>query len=359
MDNDILKLIKPEVRTLDTYFVPMPPHTIKLNQNESPFDLPVAIKEALLERVRNCAWSRYPKQAPEELYEELRASLKLPPEIDVLVGNGSNELIQTLFMATIERGTGIVISIPTFPVYRLCATVLGAKIIAVPLKADLTFDTDRILDTARKNNAKVIVLCRPNNPTGTLIPLKEVKRLASEAEALLVVDEAYHEFCKDSVLPLLTGQKNIVILRTFSKALRAAGLRIGYLLAQAPLVKEVAKAMLPFNVGILSREAALMILKNKELLQEGVQEIIASRKILFKELAAIDGVTPYPSQANFICFRTEKPARILFDALAERGILVRDVEHYPLLSDCLRVSVGTKEENRAFIDALKEIMEES
>ncbi len=359
MDNDVLKLIKPEVLALEGYSVPIPPHAIKLNQNESPWDLPDAIKEAFLKRLRSATWSRYPSQVPKQLHAELRKTLKLPPEIDVLVGNGSNELIQTLLMATVERGTSVVIPVPTFALYRLIATVLGSNVVDVPLREDLTFGTERILEAATRSSAKVIVLCRPNNPTGTAIPLDGVKRLASGTNALVVVDEAYHDFANDNVLPLLFDHENLVILRTFSKALRAAGLRIGYLIGHAPLVTQVGKAMVPFNVSLMAREAALAILRNRELLIEGNQTIIEGREVLFQELAAMEGITPVPSQANFICFRAKVPAQVLFDALLERGILVRNVSHYPMLSDCLRVSVGTNEENRAFMNALKASMEET
>jgi len=357
MDNDVLKLIKPEVLALEGYRVATPPHTIKLNQNESPWDPPDAIKEAFLERLQAAAWSRYPGQVPEELHAELRKALTLPAEIDVLVGNGSNELIQTLLAATVDRGTGVVIPVPTFAVYRLIATVLGATIVEAPLNEDLTFDTGRIVETATRSRARVIVLCRPNNPTGSAIPLAGVRRLACETDALVVVDEAYHDFAADNALPLLFDHENLVVLRTFSKALRAAGLRIGYLLGHAALVKQVAKAMVPFNVGLAAREAALSLLRNWELLREGVRTIVKGREALFRELAATEGITPFPSQANFICFRAEVPAPALFDALLERGILVRNVSHYPLLADCLRVSVGTNEENRAFVNAVRAIME--
>jgi len=359
MDNDVLKLIKPEVLALEGYSVAVPPHTIKLNQNESPYDLPDAIKEAFLERLRSSTWSRYPSQVPEELHAELRKALKLPPGIDILVGNGSNELIQALLMATVERGTDVVVPVPTFALYRLIATVLGATVVDVPLNEDLTFDTERILEAATRSSAKVVVLCRPNNPTGTVIPLDGIVRLARQTNALGVVDEAYHDFADDNVLPLLFDHENLVILRTFSKALRAAGLRIGYLLGHAPLVTQVGKAMVPFNVSLMAREAALAILRNRELLGEGIQTIVEGREALFQELAATKGITPVPSQANFICFRATVPAQALFDALLKRGILVRNVSHYPMLSDCLRVSVGTTEENRAFINALKAIMEET
>jgi len=359
MHNNVLKMLKPEVLALDGYHVATPPHTIKLNQNESPWDLPDAIKEAVIERLRSATWSRYPGQVPERLHAALKQALTLPPDIDILVGNGSNELIQTLFMAVAERDSSVVIPVPTFALYRLIATALGANVVEVPLNEDLTFDTERILEAATGSGAELIVLCRPNNPTGTAIPLDGVARLARETDALVVVDEAYHDFAADTVLPLLVENDNLVVLRTFSKAFRAAGLRIGYLLGHAALVRQFAKVMLPFNVSIATEEAALAILENRALLKQGIRTTIEGRNALFRELATIRGITPFASQTNFVCFRTALAAQTLFDALLQRGILVRNVSHYPMLSDCLRVSVGTNEENRTFVNALRTIMEET
>lgn len=357
-NNDVLGLIKPEVRRLSPYTLKAFPCRIKLNQNESPFDLPARMKDELIERIRGLEWSRYPKLIPEELHTALAATLHLNEGTNVLVGNGSDELIQMILLVLAAPGTKVVIPAPTYSPYRLISTVTGATVIEVPLKDDLTFDTDQIIEEGGKNEARAIFLCRPNNPTGGLIPAKDVERIARETQALLVIDEAYYEFSEKTCLPMLEDFSNIVILRTFSKAFRAAGLRIGYLIGQTALVKQIAKARLPFNLNILSQEAALVILKNKGLLKGRIAETISGREYLYKKLTEIEGISPFPSLANFICFYTKKPPRTVFKALLERGILIRDVSSYPMLSDCLRVTVGTKEENGAFIDALTEIMEE-
>lgn len=354
---DILKVIKPEVLKLSPYTFEVHPCRIKLNQNECPYDLPAELKDALLERVRGLEWSRYPKPFPEELHDALAKLLQLDEEIDILIGNGSNELIQMMLLVMIERGAKVIIPTPTFALYRIISTILGATAIEVPLKDDLTFDVDRIIEAARDNEARIIFLCRPNNPTGGLIPSQDVRRIAQETEALLVIDEAYYEFSGETSLPLLKDFSNIVILRTFSKALGAAGLRIGYLLGQTALVNQVAKAKLPFNLNIVSQEAALVILRDRGLFKKRIEEIISGREYLYRQLKRIEGIRPFPSWANFICFYTKKPAKALFEALLERGILIRDISHYPMLSDCLRVTVGTEAENREFIKALKELME--
>lgn len=360
MNEKILNLVKPEVVELEPYTIEIHSYKIKLNQNESPYDLPGELKEALLRKVRGLEWSRYPKPLPEELHDELAKELQLDEKIGILIGNGSNELIQMTLLATVGKGAKVIIPTPTFALYRIISTILGAAVIEVPLKDDLTFDTDWIIEAAKENEAKVIFLCNPNNPTGTLIHSKNVRRIAQETRALLVIDEAYYEFSGETSLPLLEDFSNIVILRTFSKALGAAGLRIGYLLGHTLLVDQIVKAKLPCNLNIISQEAALMILRNKGLLKNRTEKIISGREYLYEQLKRIKGIRPFPSATNFICFRTEMPARALFEALLARGILIRDVSKGDSrLSNCLRVTVGTEEENREFIKALREVMEGS
>jgi len=350
--------IRPAVRGIAAYRVAIPPHRIKLNQNESPIELPAALKAEILERLRGIPWARYPEQQETALPAALKASLALPEGIDVITGNGSNELIQALLTAILEPCASIVIPASTFSLYRQFAAILGAKIVAVPLEADLAIDPDRLAAAARDAGAQAIVFARPNNPTGTAIPVDGVERLLARTSSLVIVDEAYVEFAHDSVVDLLGVHDRLIVLRTFSKALRCAGLRIGYMAAAAELVAEVRKVVPPFNTSILDRETAAAIVRNLELLRPGIEATIAERERMVGALDGIDGVAPIPSEANFICFRTDVPPRVVFDRLLERGILVRDVSGYPLLSDFLRVSIGTPEENGAFLAALREIMED-
>lgn len=357
MGKSILDLIRTDVRTLQAYHVASPAHRIKLNQNESAIELPNAIKEEILARLRVVPWSRYP-QTSSELSEALRDELNLPEGIGILTGNGSNELIQALFVATLEPGDTIAIPVPTFLLYQQFATILGASVLTVPLEADLSYDGERILAAIKQTDAKVVVLARPNNPTGTSIQIEAVERFLSEAQAVVVIDEAYAEFADDTVLGLLAEHENLVVLRTFSKAFRSAGLRIGYLMANNSVTQQVAKILPPFNTSIISLEVALSIIRRRSLLQPGIDETVAHRTWLAGALNGISGITAVPSHANFICFRAEMKPRLLFERLLDAGILVRDVSGYPLLADCLRVSVGTPDENRVFVAALKRIMEE-
>jgi len=358
MDDRIWNLIRPEVRALESYRVGIPPHRIKLNQNESSIELPDSIKEEIVERLRVVPWSRYPRQARSELGAALREALDLPEEIEIVTGNGSNELIQALFATVLGPGEKIVVPVPTFLLYRQFAAILGAEVVDVLLDADLGYDAERIIEAIGRTEAKAVVFARPNNPTGTSIRIEAVERLLENADALVVVDEAYGEFADDTVLTLLPRYANLVVLRTFSKAFRSAGLRIGYLLAHSVLTEQVVKVLPPFNTGIVSCEAALSIVRHRALLRPGLEQTLAERDRMVEALEGIRGITPVPSEANFICFRTEKPPRSVFDRLLDRGILVRDISGYPLLADCLRVSVGTSDENRTFVTALEEIMEE-
>lgn len=357
MDRTVLDLIRPEVRALRAYHVAAPPHRIKLNQNESTIELPDPIKEEILERLREVPWSRYP-QASDELAAALRDALDLPGSVELLIGNGSNELIQALLVAVLDPGAEIVIPVPTFLLYRQFAEILGAVVLDVPLEADLTYDGKRIRETIERTRAKVVVLARPNNPTGTSISIEAIECLLDETDVLVVIDEAYAEFADDTVLGLLSEHDRLVVLRTFSKALRSAGLRIGYLMAGASLARQVAKVLPPFNTSAFIREAALSIVRRRGLLRPGIDAVVAQRTWLTAALEEVPGITPVPSQANFICFHTEMQPRSVFGRLLDAGILVRDISGYPLLADCLRVSVGTSKENREFVTALNRIMEE-
>ena len=358
MTDRLLERVRPDVRNIGMYRVATPPHRIKLNQNESPIELPQAVKDDVLDRLRSIPWARYPQQQSTALPDALRASLALPGRVEVLTGNGSNELIQALLTAILEPGAPIAIPVPTFSLYRQFAAILGGQIVEVPHEADLTLDADRLADAAVEADARAIVLARPNNPTGTSVPIDGIVRILTRTDALVVVDEAYVEFAADSVVDLLASHERLVVLRTFSKALRGAGLRIGYMMAAVELVEQVRKVVPPFNTSVFARETALAILARRDLLRPGIEEAIAERDALVAALDAVPGIAPTPSEANFVCFRTDLPPRVLFDRLLRRGILVRDVSGSPRLGDCLRVSVGTPSENRAFVAAMREIMEE-
>ncbi len=349
-----LDKIKPAVRALSAYTLDPIDTPIKINQNENPFDMPDEIKREVEARLRDRAWSRYPDFVPTRLLERL-ASFAGWRADGVLAGNGSNELIQSLMMVTVGPGVRVAIAEPTFTLYKLQARVLGGEVVSIPLTPDLRFDLRAIEAAVLGGGADVLVLCSPNNPTGCRIENDDLARLCERFDGLVVLDEAYHEFSGSTTVPLLADHPNLVVLRTFSKAMAMGGLRVGYLLAAPEIAAEVNKAKLPYNLNVFSMTAAEAATERyEELLRPLVDVLVAERERVLAALGEIDGLEPFPSHANFFVVRTRnRSPRELFGYLTGKGILVRDVSHYPMLSEFLRVSVGTPEENDALIAALR------
>jgi histidinol-phosphate aminotransferase len=354
---DPLRHVKPAVRRIAAYTLAAREARVKINQNENPWDLPEVVKRRVLERALGRPWSRYPDFDPRELLIAL-ARFAGWREDGVLAGNGSNELIEALLLVTVGAGTRVVIPEPTFTLYALLTTILGGEPIRVPLSAacpgpGLDYDVGALVEAARRSAAAVTIVCSPNNPTGTALRRDEVERLCRESDSLVVVDEAYHEFAGESVVPLLAACPNLVVLRTFSKAMALAGLRVGYLLSSPDLVREINKARLPYNLNFFSQAAALAALEEGEALATAVRRLQAERERLRERLADLPGVVAWPSRANFFVLEMETAdPKAVFAGLLRRGVLVRDVTSYPGLSRCLRVSVGSEEENEAFLHAL-------
>jgi histidinol-phosphate aminotransferase len=356
-----LRHVKPRVRALEAYTLRRHEPEIKLNQNESPYDVPAALKRRLWERLLERPWNRYPPFVADAFIGAVAERTGWPRE-GVLVANGSNELIQAILAVVVEPGVRVVVPEPTFTLYRLMTEVGGGEVVSVPLDADLRFDVEAIVAAARRSGAAVIVLCTPNNPTGGALDREAIERIHDATDALVLLDQAYVEFGGFDAIPLLAGRPRLVVLRTFSKALALAGLRAGYLLADPALVREIEKAKLPYNVNFATELIAAEVLREAELLEPGVAAIRRERDRLQAELSAIPGIRTFPSAANFVLFRVETAGldhRRVFDRLLEEhGILVRDVSKYPLLERCLRVNAGTPEETGAFLDALRGILKE-
>ena len=347
--------IKASVLGLRPYTLVPQRALVKLNQNENPWDAPVEIKHETLRRMKDRAWSRYPDFTPRQLQERLAEFSGCEPN-GIIAGNGSNELIQAVLMVTIGQGKRVLITEPTFALYRQIAIVLGGEVITVPLSRDLQFDIAALVEMIKKEQPDVTIICSPNNPTGCVIGDAELTVLLKASRGLLVVDEAYHEFAHHTVIPLLTNHENLVVLRTFSKAMAMAALRVGYLLAAPELVREIAKAVLPYNLNAFSQIAAEVGIEMFEVkLKPLVESICAERDRLYVELARIPGLVPVRSHANFMVVRSiQNPVRVCAELL-DRDILIRDVSGYPMLRDYFRVSVGTREENDFLIKALGQI----
>lgn len=350
-----LDIIKPAVRALRAYTLSPHRASVKINQNENPWDAPAAIKEEVLRRFAARKWSRYPDFVPATLNERLAKFADWKAD-GVIAGNGSNELIQAVLMVTVGQGKRVLISEPTFALYQQVATVLGGEVESVLLTPSLTYDVAALLQTIEEKQPDVTIICSPNNPTGCVIEAADLRRLLEASRGLILIDEAYHEFAQQSVVPLLREHENLIVLRTFSKAMAFAALRIGYLLASPELVREIRKAVLPYNLNAFSQIAAeVAVDKYDTLLAPTVSEIIVERERLYRAISQIKGLEPVASKGNFMVVKGDTDPSRIFQELLERDILVRDVSGYPMLRDYFRFSVGTPDENDRLLSVLNEI----
>ena len=348
------EVIRPEVRGISAYTLEHLEAEVKLDQNENPYDFPEALKREIVERVQAHDWNRYPEFVPSRLIDALSRFTGWTSK-GIVVGNGSNELIQAALTITLGPGRTIAIPQPTFTLYGLMATALGATVRDVPLNDDMSFNVEALSTAA--SEADVVVLCSPNNPTGTVLDLDDAAEIAESARGLVILDEAYFEFSAGSASSLLERHDNLMLLRTFSKAMAMAGLRFGYMLTNPEIAAQIVKVKLPYNVNIFTIAAAQTVLDNPGVMDKSIQAVIAERSRLEAELAALPGVQTFPSEANFILMRTRHPAHRIFDALYRQGILVRDVSRYPLLERALRVTIGTPEQDDRFMRALARVLE--
>ena len=347
-----LALVKPAVKAQPAYTLEAHSALRKLNQNEAARDLPAALKQEIMARALAQPWHRYPEFVPQQLVARLAARFGQAPE-SVLVGNGSNELIQAALTVLLEPGDVVVAPSPTFSLYRLITSVAGGRFMPVSFGAQFSYDEDLLLETAQRENAKAIVICSPNNPTGSAVSTGFVRRLLDETDAMIVVDEAYQEFGGPTALPLVHQSSRVLVLRTFSKALGLAGLRCGAAFAAPEIAREIAKAKLPYNVNLVTLTAAEVVLDHPDLVDEAVAETIAVRDRFTSAMAALKGVEVIPSAANFVLVRCKaRTPKQLFKAMLEtHGILLRDVSGAAELHDCLRVSIGTDDDMHAVLAA--------
>ena len=348
-------VIKPEVRRLSAYTLKHVKADVKLDQNENPYELPQDLKEEVARRVLARPWGRYPEFVPHSMIAAL-SKFTGWTEDGILVGNGSNELILAGLSVVLGSSCKAVIPQPTFTLYKLLSSVFQANAVSVPLNAsDFSFNVDALEAEAR--DAAVTVICSPNNPTGVLLPLSDLERILKSTCGLVFLDEAYHEFSGQTALTLLPSYPNLIVLRTFSKAMSMAGLRFGYLMAHPEIAREIHKAKLPYNVNVFTLAAAELVLERPNVMKEAIQTLIAERQRMLAEVRKRPGVEAFDSCTNFFLFRTRKVARELFEALYAQGVLVRDVSSYPMLERVLRVSVGKPQENDRFLSALDRALE--
>ncbi|MBK1734096.1 histidinol-phosphate transaminase [Halorhodospira abdelmalekii] len=353
------RCVRPEIQALTAYPVPDPGTAIKLDAMESPWPWPdERLTAAWLERLRAVPVNRYPDAAANALKGQLRTHFELPAACDLIVGNGSDELIQLINLAVAGSAAGagrtVLAPAPSFAMYRIIATLTGADYAEVEL--DDGFDVDRAAwqSAHAKYRPAVTYFAHPNNPTGNGLDLDALAAYAEQAEGLVVIDEAYYAYAESSFLPRLTNHPNVVVLRTLSKV-GLAGLRIGVLIGHPAWLEQFEKCRLPYNVGSLAQASATFALEQRALLDEAVERIRSERTRLAAALAAHPRTAALlPSETNFLTFRVAgMGAAELHRSLFEQGVLVKSLAgSHPRLADCLRVTVGRPEENDRFLAAL-------
>lgn len=357
MNPQIQQWVRPEIRALTAYHVPDASGLIKLDAMENPYTWPPALVESWLDVLRGVKLNRYPDPGAARLKESLRATFQLPAESAVLLGNGSDELIQMILMAVAGPGRAVVAPDPTFSMYRIISASAGMNYVGVPLKEDFSLDVAATRAAIAAHRPAVVFLAYPSNPTGNLFAAEDICALIEAAPGLVVVDEAYSAFCDVGFTDYLARYQHMLILRTVSK-LGLAGLRLGFLVGAPSWLQEIDKLRLPYNINVLTQASAAFALDHYDTLLEQAQRIRADRDELYRALQALPGVTVFPSQANFILFRVAAGrAGELFQGLKKVGVLIKSLHgSHPALHDCLRVTVGTPEENRAFLNALRSVL---
>ncbi|HNR68091.1 MAG TPA: histidinol-phosphate transaminase [bacterium] len=349
---DLSRYVKGSIQQMTGY--PAPPLekvAAKLNQNENPFDLPVDIKRELAEKLLNVPWNRYPKAEPSELRHKLSRWIAVPAE-SILLGNGSNQLYQTLVSTVLRGDDKLVYCPPTFSLYEIFGRIYETKLIPVPLDERFDFPLKDLLETCRREKPALTVLCSPNNPTGSEVELDFVRRLCRESAGLVFWDEAYAEFSRQNALTLLSECENLIISRTFSKACSMAGLRLGYLIGHPQLIAEIRKVNLPFSINSLTETVALALLDHQPWIEQNVRYLVRERDWMYGQLSMIEKIKVYPSQANFFLIHVPDALSVIAH-LREQGIAVRNIGGSDLrLHDHFRVSVSLHEENQLFIRAL-------
>ncbi len=345
-------LINSSVRNLKEYHLQPNPYKIKLNQNESPYDWPEEIKQEFAQFCANRPWNRYPDFIPQNLKEALASFHGITPD-SVIAGNGSNEMLLVLLLSLTDNNSTVVVCQPTFTVYQLLTNGMGRNLVTANLKSDLSYDLKGIQKALSENPKALCILCSPNNPTGSTLSEQELRTILADHQGMLILDQAYVEFGGFNALSLLKEYPNLIITRTFSKAFSGAGLRFGYMIGAPEILKHINKIKLPYNINFFSEKLVRMMLAKKEVIAERVEKIKEQKDRIISFLKTLPLENLYPSSANFMLFRTTRKEELL-SFLKEREILLRDVSSYPMLQNCLRVNVGTEEENDILIQALSQ-----
>ncbi len=350
------QVIRADVQGMTAYHVSDASGFIKLDVMESPYRLPAWLAKEVGDVVANLEFNRYPVPTAHKLRELIKDVMHVPAGCEVLLGTGSDECIQYITAAVAREGAVVMAPAPSFAMFQLYAQFYRLPFIGVPLNADFTLDTERFLAAMVEHRPSLVWIAFPNNPTGNPFPVADVERIIRAAPGLVVIDEAYQPFAGTTFMPRITEFDNLVVLRTVSK-IGMAGVRLGYVSGHPEWINEFDKTRSPFNVSVLSEAVAIKLLENKAVLDAQAAIVCAERDDMVAHLAGLDGLTQFPSAANFVLVRVEGPAGAgtrVFDAMKRQGVLVKNFSGgHPMLDNCLRLTIGTPDENRAMLAALK------
>jgi len=361
----IKELVQKEVRDLSCYEVKTilgqktKEKIVKMNLNEN-FAMPTeTIEKLLLDACRTIDVRAYPPPRGSLAIKAISSFLGFS-ESEISVANGADEIMDLLMKVFIRKGSKVMVVEPSFPMYTFFAQLYGGSTVPVMLRPDFRLDVDAVLKKADKDT-RLLFVCSPNNPTGNQFREADIKRLLQEFKGVVVVDEAYADFAPYSVINWVRDYDNLVVLRSFSKAFGLAGLRLGYLVSNASIVEYVQRVVGPFNVNSVTQQTIALALEKWSYFEKQINWVVNEREWLMNNLRQIDGVTPYPSDANFILFKVTKAnlaSAIVTERMENRNVLVKDRGHLPLLENCIRVTVGTRNMNETFLSALKASLEE-
>ncbi|MDQ3987106.1 MAG: histidinol-phosphate transaminase [Actinomycetota bacterium] len=347
---------RPELGEIQPYAAPQPPARVRLNTNESPHSPPAEVVEEILSAARDLELNRYPDSDATELFRALADHLGTSLE-SLWIANGSNEILLHLFLAFGGPGRTCLTFEPTYSLHSTIPRLAGTSLVKAERTENFVVDVEAAVALVREAGPDIVMLCSPNNPSGGVEPLGTTELLLQETPGLVVVDEAYIDFADkgDSALRMLDRYENLVVVRTFSKAWRLASMRLGYMVADPRVAGEMSRVRLPYHLAGVTQAAGRAVLEHIDAMAKSIEAIRKERDRLVPELGAL-GATVYPSKANFILFRVDDATRV-WNALLDKGVLVRNYSGHRLLRGCLRVTVGLPEENDAFVSAIQEVLD--
>ncbi len=349
----IEKLFKENLKKFKPYVVSKTKYEIKLDANESFLTLKEKTMEKILNKIKNIDFNRYPDADSEKvrrLYGEY-AGVNIE---NMIAGNGSDELIQIIVSALVDKDEKIMMLNPDFSMYKNYTEIVGGKALVYELNDEFNLDVDKIIKNANEENVKVLFISNPNNPTGKIIKRDDILKILEECKCVVVIDEAYFEFYGETVVDKINEYRNLIVLRTCSKAMAMAAIRLGFLIANKCVLSEIKKVKPPFNVNSVTQAIGEAILEDKEVIKKSIDNIIEEREFLTNGLKKIESINMYPTYANFILIKFNN-AKKVYEILLEKGIIVRNFGD-GRLKNCLRITVGSRKENEKLIDILNEIL---